>query len=96
LTKISQKNLFFWNRVASPMSNPHPGGPGLDFGVFPLEGLASRRLYRAFSPWFSFRVFLPLAFGVSYPHLQGSSGSAYLLAALTRQVTRPSWRIRDF
>jgi hypothetical protein len=79
----------FQNCVAGPVSNPHPGGPGFDFGVFP-----SRRV--SFSPWFSFRVFLPLAFGVSPPHPQGSSASACLLVALTRQVTRPSWRICDF
>ena len=68
----------------------------LTLAFFLLGGLASPHLQRPFSPWFSFRVFLPLAFGVSSPHPQGSGGSAYLLAALTRQVTRPSWRICDF
>jgi len=74
------------------MSNPHPEGPGFIFGVFSAKRVSCSMLIEALLPL----VFFPLAFGVSSPHLQGSGGSAYLQAALTRQVTRPSWRICDF
>jgi len=66
------------------MSNPYPGEPGFTFGVFCPRRVSFSTLIEAHSPWFSFRVFLPLAFGVSSFHPQGSGGSAYLLAALIR------------
>jgi len=80
------------------VSNPHLGGPGFVFRVFSPRWVSFSMLIEALLPFgfFFFRVFLPLAFGVSSPHLQGSGGSAYLLAALACQVTRPFWRICDF
>jgi hypothetical protein len=55
-------------------------------------------LIEALLPLVFFQGFPSLSlWGIVYsPHLQGSGVSAYLLAAPARQVTRPSWRIRDF
>jgi len=76
------------------MSNPHPGGPGFDFGVFSPRRVSFSTLIEALLHLvFLSGISFPLAFGVSSPHPQDSSGSAYLLAAPIRQVTRPSWRI---
>jgi hypothetical protein len=78
------------------MSNPHPEGPGFVFRVSPLNGVTPLPLIEALHPLVFFQGFPSLAFGVSSPQPQGSGGSAYLLAAFTRQVTRPSWKICDF
>jgi hypothetical protein len=100
---------YTWLRFHSKIYPPPPGigslvlcptpileDQYLSSGLSLLDGLASLRLWRPFSPWFSFRVFLPLAFRFSSPRPQEVGGSVSLLAALTGQVTKPSWRISDF
>jgi hypothetical protein len=91
---IPCRNIHFHslNWVASPMSNSHPGGPGFVFWVFFPTWLSFCMLIEVFSPWFSFRVFLPLAFWVSSPHHKAAVAVlAYWPHLIAR--SRPSWRI---